>query len=178
MDYSEAKLQQLDAATTFRVYGHEVDFDQSGASSGGTARRRWRPITPCFCVQDSTDSPCECMRGEHWWCLREDAVTREGNSGHKEHEGNDLKFFDVLVDSQIVVESPQSVSTAALKGLGDAISAQRIRGLASDSGPGAPQTIEAAIPPWVVKLLIRMAAYLLDKYWDEITEPIHWPPPK
>jgi hypothetical protein len=26
MDYSEAKLQQLDAATTFRVYGHEVDF--------------------------------------------------------------------------------------------------------------------------------------------------------
>ena len=120
MDFREAKLQQLDAATTYRVYGHEVDFDQSGASSGGTSRRRWRPILPCFCVQDSPDSPCECMRGEHLWWLLDDAVVGEGKSGHKD-KGNDLQFFDVLVDSQIVVESPQPVSVGALKNLGDTI---------------------------------------------------------
>jgi hypothetical protein len=179
MDYSEAKLQQLDAAATYRVYGHELEFGQG--STGAAARLRWRLILPCFCVHDSPDSPCPCMRGDDrfFWWLVDDAVVREGPSGRKDHEGNELQFFDVLLDSQIMVESLQPVSTGALKRLGDTISAQSVRGLASDSGPGVPQSIEMKIPPWAWKLLAQIAGYLIDKFWDELIKPIPgsgWPP--
>jgi hypothetical protein len=177
MDYSEAKVQQLDAAVTYRVYGHELKFVQE--SSGAAARLRWRLIQPCFCVHDTPDSPCPCMHGDDpffWWLL-DSAVVGEGNSGRKDHEGQELQFFDVLLDSQIIVESMQPVSAGALKSLGDTISAQRVRGLVSEPGPGAPQSIAMApIPPIVWKILIQIAGYLIDKYWDELTEPIHWPP--
>jgi hypothetical protein len=175
MDFREAKLQQLNAAATFRVYGHELAFEQS---SGATARLRWRLIMPCFCVQDSPENPCPCMHGGDpfsWWLL-DSAVVSEGGSGRKDHDGKELQFFDVLVDSQILVESVQAVSAGALKALGDTISAQRVRGLVSDSGPGAAPSIAMEIPPWVRKLLLQIAAYLVDKFWDEIVQPITWPP--
>jgi hypothetical protein len=179
MDFREAKLQQLDAATTYRVYGHEVDFDQSGASSGGTSRRRWRPILPCFCVQDSPDSPCECMRGEQVWWLLDDAVIGEGKSGHKD-KGNDLQFFDVLVDSQIVVESPQPVSVGALKNLGDTISPQRVRDLASNPGAGAaPQFSEGRFGsglPWLLGFMMDLLEAMISDAVDEVVKPIEWPP--
>jgi hypothetical protein len=178
MDYSQAKLQQLNAAATYRVYGHELKFEQG--SSGAAARLRWRLILPCFCVHDTADSPCSCMHGDDpfFWWLVDDAVVHEGESGRKDHEGKELQFFDVLLDSQILVESLQPVSTGALKRLGDTISAQRVRGLASDSGPGAPQSIAKPSPPlpWWAKVLLQAAAYLVDKYWDELTAPIKWPP--
>jgi hypothetical protein len=182
MDFREAKLQQLDAATTYRVYGHEVDFDQSGAGSGGTARRRWRPISPCFCVQDSPDSPCDCMHGQDVWWLLDDAVIGEGKSGHKDKEGNDLQFFDLLVDSQIVVESPQPVSVGALKNLGDTISPQRVRDLVSNPGAGAaPQFSEAEGPfgsglPFLWDFAMYLLKAMISEAVDAVIKPIEWPP--
>jgi hypothetical protein len=174
MDFREAKLQQLDATATYRVYGHELEFEQG--SSGAAAKLRWRLIGPCFCVQDSPDSPCPCMEHDpFFWWLMDGAIAREGNSGRKDHEGKELQFFDVLVDSQIMVESLQPVSAGALKNLGDRISAQRVRELASDSGPGVPESIAKAALDWK-KILLEILAYLIDKYWDELVKPIEWPP--
>jgi hypothetical protein len=186
MDYREAKLRQLDAATTYRVYGHEIEFKQGAAGSkSAAARLRWRLIGPCFCVQDSPESPCPCMHdGWFLWWLREDAVVREGKSGRKDHEGKELQFFDVLVDSQIMVESLQPVSTGALKGLGDAISPQRVRELVSSSAPAAPQTIAFEIPWDRIKQFVRdnLPADWVD-LWDELGDaldalgkPVQWPP--
>ena len=35
----------------------------------------------------------------------DDAVVRDGKSGRKDEEGKELQFFDVLVDSQIMIDS-------------------------------------------------------------------------
>ena len=40
MDYSEAKLQQLEAATTYRVYGHELEFKRGAGAKGAAAANR------------------------------------------------------------------------------------------------------------------------------------------
>lgn len=179
MDFREAKLQQLDAATTFRVYGHELEFKNGSGSRGASAKLRWRLIVPCFCVQDSPESPCRCMHGDDafWWWLVGDAVVREGKSGRKDDDGKELQFFDVLVDSQILMESLQPVSVGALKRLGDTISAHRVRGLAADSGPGVPQSI-AEIIPWdqIVQFVKDHLPPELLQALDELGKPIHWPP--
>ena len=39
MDYSEAKLQQLEAATTYRVYGHELEFKRGAGAKGAAPSR-------------------------------------------------------------------------------------------------------------------------------------------
>lgn len=136
MNLSEAKLRQLDAATTYRVYGHEIESEGGATGKGEKASRRWRLISPCVCVHDSPDSPCPCMLDESRWWLRGEHVIDEGNAGRKDHDGQELRFFDVLVDSKIMVESLQPVSAGALKKLGDTISPERVRDLASDSGFG------------------------------------------
>lgn len=178
MDYREAKLQQLDAATTYRVYGHEMEFKQGAGSKGAAdARLRWRLIGPCFCVHDSPDSPCPCMDHDwFWWWLLDDAVVREGKSGRKDHEGKELQFFDVLVDSQIIVESLQPVSAGALKGLGDRISRQRVRDLITNPAPAVPGSIALEIPPWLRDWLLSILKDLIEKYWDDLIKPIEWPP--
>src|SRR4051794_37016502 len=116
MNLSKAKLEQLDAAATFRVYGDEIDLGTSSRARA-TSAGRWIAIGPCFCVHDSPESPCPCMSDGFWW-LRRDAVVRQGSAGRKGHDGKDLQYFDVLLDSTIMVESVQPVSARALKGLG------------------------------------------------------------
>jgi hypothetical protein len=123
MDFPEAKLQQLNAATTYRVYGHPLEFEQ-----GGTAKQKWRLIRPCFCVWDSPESPCPCMHETIWWISAE-AIVDEGKVERKGREGEELQFFDVLLDSNVMVESVDSVSARALARLGDKISPERVRGL-------------------------------------------------
>jgi len=177
MDYSEVKLQQLDAAATYRVYGHELDFAHGG--SGAAARLRWRLILPCFCVRDAPDSPCRCVNHDdpYFWWLVDDSIVHEGDSGRIDPKGKELKFFDVLLDSQILAESTKPLSARALKNLGDTVSVHSLRGLGSDSGSGVPGTSAKPFPPWVVKLLIQIVAYLIDKFWDEITKPFPFPKP-
>ena len=134
-----------------------------------------------LCVQDSPESPCSCMHGDFdpvWWWVADTAVVRDGKSGRHDHDGTELQFFDLSVDAQIVMESTRPVSVAAVKSLGDTISAERVRGLASGSGPGGPDVIEESIPGWAFKALIEIAEYLKDNYLDEIVKPIQWPPPK
>ena len=53
MDFSEAKIRQLDAASTHRIYGQEVEFEEGAGGTGATARRRWRLIHPCFLCTES-----------------------------------------------------------------------------------------------------------------------------
>jgi hypothetical protein len=136
VDFSEAKLRQLDAAATYRVYGHEIEFEAGATGKGASARRRWRLISPCFCVQDSPDSPCPCMTDESRWWLRGEAVVDEGKAGRKDHDGHALEFFDVLVDSKIMVEALLPVSVGALKRLGGVVSPEQLAGLTTGSGSG------------------------------------------
>jgi hypothetical protein len=136
MDFSDAKLRQLDASTTYRVYGHEVEFEQ-----GASARRRWRLIWPCFCVHDSPDSPCPCMEDAPRWWLPADAVLNEGDAGRKGHDGEELHFFDVRLDSQIMVESLQPVRAGDVKRLEGAVSPERFRDLMSGFGSGGAGVI-------------------------------------
>ena len=81
MEFNAMKHQQLTAASTYRVYGHAVEFEQDAA-----ARRRWRLIRPCFCVHDSPESPCPCRTGSFFW-LQEDDILAEGNAERKDHDG-------------------------------------------------------------------------------------------
>jgi hypothetical protein len=101
--YSAAKIEQLDRTATHRVYGRALEFDL------GDAARRWRPVFPCLCVQDSPDNPCPCPPGPIWW-LRTDTILAEGDSGRKDADGNELRYFDVFLGSQFLVESMQSVT--------------------------------------------------------------------
>lgn len=175
MDIREAKLQQLVAASTYRVYGHEIEFeegatDKGATGKGATARRRWRLISPCFCVQDSPESPCPCMTDESRWWLRSEAVIDEGNAGRKDHAGQELQFFDVLVDSKVMVESLQSVSAGALKRLGAAVSRERVGGLATASpgGSGSIAMVEEVVLGIVLGLLLLDDAGVFDSVTDLI----------
>ena len=142
--YQDAKRRQLDELATYRVYGSELEFDEGSAS-----RRRWRLVRPCLCVHDSPDSPCPCP--PHLWWLRADMIVDDGDADREDHEGNKLQYFDVLVESKIMVETMQSVSAGALKRLGKNISERAITDLA-DSPDGRPGSDTIAfIPPafWI-----------------------------
>ena len=112
-----------------------------------------------------------------WWWLMDDAVVRDGKSGRKDEEGKELQFFDVLVDSQIMIESLQAVSAGTLKGLGDTISARRVRGLASGPAPDVPQSIAFEIPWGAIVQFVRdhLPPEVVNAL-DELGKPIHWPP--
>jgi hypothetical protein len=168
VNFSEAKLRQLDAAATYRVYGHEIEFGGGAADkSAKTARRRWRLISPCFCVWDSPDSPCPCMTDESRWWLRVEAVVDEGKAGRKDHDGQELQFFDVLVDSKIMMESLQPVSAGTLKRLGDKI---RVGGLVTSppGGSGSIAMVEEVVLGIVLGLLLLDDAGVFDSVTDLI----------
>jgi hypothetical protein len=180
--FSEAKLQQLNAAGTYRVYGHALEFERDAATAGVAAARRWRLIQPCLCVQDSPQNPCPCDTGMFWWLLA-DAVIGEGNAGRKDHRGQELQFFDVLVDSKIMVESVRPVSAGLLKGLGENISAEVVLQAACWPELGGLGIIESKlipIPPGAKKAIIAFVTLVIEKALepliDEILKPI-WPPP-
>jgi hypothetical protein len=179
--FSEAKLQQLNAAGTYRVYGHALEFERDAATAGVAAARRWRLIQPCLCVQDSPQNPCPCDTGMFWWLLA-DAVIGEGNAGRKDHRGQELQFFDVLVDSKIMVESVRPVSAGLLKGLGENISAEVVLQAACWPELGGLGIIESRlipIPPGAKKAIIAFVTLVIEKALepliDEILKPI-WPP--
>ena len=151
--YSAAKIEQLDRSATFRVYGRALDFDL------GDAARRWRPVQPCLCVQDSPDNPCPCPPGRTWW-LRSDMILAEGDSGRKDADGNELRYFDVFLESRILVESMQSVT---LKKRGGKISPSRVGGIADPQGGGGGLGT-SALMGWddiLIGLAISLAAGLL-----------------
>lgn len=164
MTLAEAKLEQLSAATTYRVYGERVEHEQD-ASLG---RRQWIPISPCLCVWDSPDNPCPCTTGTFWW-LAQDAIVAQGKSGRHGHHRRELQFFDVLVDSNIMVESVNPVSVAALKRLGKAITDEHVRDLAlgtcRDTAPGIMQQQA----PMTVGEVLRKA-FMIDEIFADVFE--------
>jgi hypothetical protein len=171
MDFSEAKLRQLDAAATYRVYGHELALDDGKASARAKARRRWRFIHPCFCVHDSPESPCPCMEDEPRWWLPGDAILREGDGGRKDHHGQELQFFDVLVDATIMVESVQPVSVRALKALGSDVSPDAIVDLTARAAGIATMAKPVGSPDlsWhnILETIIESAV-------SDLLKPIDW----
>lgn len=129
MSLSEAKFQQLNRAGTTRIYGQPIKAELDGdLKSGVAARRRWKPMHPCLCTHDNPNNPCPCMEGDFWWILG-DSIVAEGESDRKGHDGKPLYYYDVLVDSKIMVESMQSVRAGDLKtsGCGGATSAAALR---------------------------------------------------
>ena len=98
MTFNEAKLQQLNAAGTYRVYGQALEF--AGEVAGVAGRRGWRPIRPCLCVQDFSRQSL-CVQYRDVLVAVENAVVAQGNSGRKDHHGKNCSY--VLVDSKIMV---------------------------------------------------------------------------
>jgi hypothetical protein len=155
MDFDQAKRRQIKAEATYRTYGFPLEFE-----SGVTERQQWRPIRPCLCVWDSPQSPCSCGNKTIWW-LSAESIVDEGSAGRKSHEEEELLFFDVLLDSNIMVESVDSVSVRALARLGTKISPARIRGLTT-APSGGSGTIALEIDPSVIIDLLVEAYGLLD----------------
>lgn len=170
MNYNEAKLQQLNAADTYRVYGQALQFDQDTGDEL-TARRRRTLIQPCLCVQDSPDNPCPCNIDVLWW-LEEGAIVAQGKSGRKDHRGKELQFFDVRVESTIMVESIQPVSVSALKRLGRDHTQERLLNLGGGSGGNAVPGIAPIDPDDILVHILGAAAYELLK--EIVTGPSIW----
>lgn len=168
MTFTEAKLEQLTAATTYRVYGERVEHEADAA----TGRRHYIAISPCLCVWDSPDNPCACKPGTFWW-LAQDAIVAQGNSGRQGHHRRELQFFDLFVDSNIIVESVATVSVAALKLLGKAITDEHVRDLAfgacADTVPGIMQLTvgEVLLKAFRIDEIVADVFELAKKYADK-----------
>jgi hypothetical protein len=175
MNYTQAKLQQLNAISTYRIYGHPIDFDNDTGDEG-VARRGWRPVRPCLCVHDSPQNPCPCDKTFVWW-LSEEAIIQKGASGRKDERGGEVQYFDVLVESNIMVESVHSVRAGTLKKLESSPSFMRFRDLvATTEGLSEPRVnfilgkIVDAIIGWAVGNLldnIRVSDWLEELLEEE-----------
>jgi hypothetical protein len=156
--YTSAKIRQLNELETFRVYGHglDLDGDPSGASE---LRRGWKPVSPCFCVHDNPQNPCPC--GPLVWWLRSDMIVGQGNAGKKDHEGKELQYFDVLVESKILVESVRAVSAGALKHLGGRLSPEKGKLGVADSGGRPPGSGTKSIIVPLIEILAGLTTAVL-----------------
>jgi hypothetical protein len=67
-------------------------------------------MTPCLCVQDNDENPCPCDHGGMVWWLSSDSMIAQGKSGRQDGHGKELQFYDVLIESNIMVESLRPVN--------------------------------------------------------------------
>jgi hypothetical protein len=157
--YIAAKIARLDRQATFRVRGRAADFEL------GDAARRWKPIFPCFCVQDSPENPCTCPQWPIWW-LRADHIFAEGDTGRKDADGHHLRYFDVLADSRISIESMSSHRAGAIR-IGSRVPPRGVGGVGGRTGGGSGSGTIAAAPAagWLAGFLLGIAAGAV---WDGI----------
>jgi hypothetical protein len=184
MSYTDATLQQLNEAATYRIYGRTLQFPKDIPGAGSASASRHTPIWPCYCVQDSPDSPCECAKGMRWW-LMDSAIVAHGSSGKKDSHGNELEFFDVSVESKIMVESIRPITAATLKKIerGDTsqstilqtiMAARSVGGGGGGAGGGAGGANPAF---WVDLALALLAAVIVEGAKEVgVFDPIPWPP--
>ena len=95
------------------------------------------------------------MTDEGRWWLRGETIVREGNAGRKGHDGQELQFFDVLLDSTIMVESLQPLDAGTLKRLGDTVSPELVHDLMSGSGSGFGVVAKPIDWAKVIKFVLR-----------------------
>jgi hypothetical protein len=107
--YEDYKLQQLQNATTIRVFGYPLE---SPRTSGNSASK-WTVFRPCFCVQDLPENPCLCPELVIWWVLASD-IQSSGGANKKSHSGDELNYYDVNTNSQVIVEATKSVPIKSL----------------------------------------------------------------
>lgn len=100
-----------------------------------------------------------------WW-LPADAVLNEGGAGRKGHDGQELQFFDVRLDSEIMVESLQRVGASYLKRLEAVVSPERFRDLMSGSGSGGAGVVAGP----VTDLINEVKDYVKKKVRDKVDE--------
>jgi hypothetical protein len=60
-----------------------------------------------------------------WW-LPEDSFVAEGISDRKDESGEKLHYYDVRLESTVLVESVRPVPVDALKALGDSLTAEQM----------------------------------------------------
>jgi hypothetical protein len=85
------------------------------------------------------------MEDDQRWWLPVDAIMREGNAERQDHGGQQLLFFDVRLDSSILIESVRPLGVGALKRLGSAASPETVRQLMS-GGSGGLNAVYSS--PW------------------------------
>src|SRR5690349_17029580 len=105
MDIKEFKSRQLNEASTYRIYGHEIEYEDNHPAP---ARRGWRPFSPCFCTHDSPDNPCPCTRDIIWW-LPQEGIVGKGKADRKDHEGRSLQYYELATEAHVLVELVHSV---------------------------------------------------------------------
>lgn len=105
-----------------------------------------------------------------WW-LPAEAIVDEGKVERKGREGEELQFFDVPLDSNIMVESVDSVSAHALARLGDKISPERVRGLTT-APPGGSGSIAMLDELVAFGIVIGIAALADAGAFDSVTDMI------
>lgn len=150
-DYRDAKLAQIQAATTARLYGRFLPQGDLSASSAESAAS-WRPFQVCFCVQDSPDSPCLC-RARIVWVSE---IAGSGRAERKDHDGNQLEFVDVAHDSIILAEQLTPVRASAFRGSPTVLDRERSN-LASALDDPAAGTIAMEVPLWLVEVAREVA---------------------
>jgi hypothetical protein len=90
-------------------------------------------------------------------------ILAEGDSDRKDADGNKLRYFDVAVESRILVESMKSVSAGAVKKRGRKISPSRVGGITDHQG-GRGGLGTSALMGWddiLIGVAISLAAGLL-----------------
>jgi hypothetical protein len=110
--YEDFKLQQLQNATTRRIFGHPLEHHENSRMAHNSSARLFT-LNPCLCVWDNDQNPCPCTHSTIWWLLASDVVST-GVSGRKSPDGNELNYYDVNLDSQVIVESTKTVSLKSL----------------------------------------------------------------
>src|SRR4029079_15794599 len=110
--YEDFKLQQLESATTKRIYGHLIESSaQSRIPS--TSSSKWILVNPCLCVWDNPENPCPCKKSILYWILESD-IQKSGKVDRKTDDGEELFYFDVDKKAQVVVEIARSTSITSL----------------------------------------------------------------
>jgi len=113
LSYEGAKLQQVSALTTKRIYGQPLDESELSKLNFPKSKFNWIKLIMCNCVQDTPENPCPCYNSPIWWIKSEDIV-EQGESDKKDHDGNELSYYDVDINAKVLVESIKSANINSL----------------------------------------------------------------
>jgi hypothetical protein len=110
--YETFKTQQLQQASTKRLYGHLIE-NPPQPRIAAAASAKWVLLSPCLCVWDSPESSCPCKGGVLYW-MRESDIQASGDALRQTRDGKRLYYLDVNKSAQIVLEVTAGAQIGAL----------------------------------------------------------------